>query len=258
MKIDIDALFDKYLDDFIENNLDKYSPNQIEKMVEEIYEEFGTKPNLVLCGLSPIEYFRQKKTQELLEEFENSFTSGSSVCDFLCRELENRKDAEDELISFSKDSSDEIATCAVNILSQMNSEKALKSFLVDIDKGELCESLTESMIEAMVKNADMVKEDLLLIYDVNKPIHKQFLEFFESMSKDDRVYQILFDEYLNRKENRAEVYGYFGKYGDDRILGYLYGEVENNELTAIELEEIKLAIEKLGGDFDRLIVKTSH
>ena len=258
MKIDVDALFDKYLDEFIENNLDKYSPSQIEKMVEQIYEEFGNKPNLVLAGLSPKEYFKQMSTKDLLNEFSESMDNGFSVCEFLCRELELRKDAEEQLINFSQEENEEIATYAINILGEMKSKKALLTFIELIVSQKVSFELVEVMIEAMVKNADEIKEELLLVFENSKSKSGLFLEVLASMSKDDRVYQILFDEYLNRKENRAEIYGYFAKYGDERILGFLYEEVENNSLTPIELEEIKLAIEKLGGKFEDLNVKICH
>ena len=258
MKIDVDALFDKYLDDFIENNLDKYSPSQIEKMVEQIYEEFCNKPNLVLLGLSPKQYFKQMSTKELLKEFMEASEIGLSPCELLCGELETRKDAEDDLLKVVEKGNEEIATCAINILGEMNSKKALTSFIELIIGKKASIDLVEVMIEAMVKNANEIKEELLLIYDNKNPMHLLFLEVFASMSKDDRVYQILFDEYLTRKENRAEIYAYLAKYGDDRILGFLYSEVENNTLTPIELEEIKLAIEKLGGEFEDLKVKICH
>lgn len=258
MKIDIDALFDNYLQDFIDKNSDKYTPEQIERMIETIYEDFGKKPNLSLAGLSPIQYFKQKKTQELISEFKESFQGDNQVCEFLCRELQKREDAEDDLISFSNSKNDEMATCSVNILCEMNSKKSLKSFINSILDKRATDGLLESMVDAMCKNADLIKEELLEIYDVNNPVCKVFLEVFASMSRDERVYQILFDEYLNRKNNRAEIYGLLAKYGDDKILGYLYGEVENTVLNPIELEEIKLAIEKLGGDFNHLIVKSSH
>lgn len=258
MKIDVDALFDNYLDDFIEKNLDKYSPNQLEKMVESLYEEFGNKANLVLCGLSPIEYYKQMTTEDLLTEFKESFEEIGSACEFLCRELQKRQDAEDNLVDFAKSKNTEIATCAVNVLSEMNSKKALLTFLKSVESRLVEDELYEVMVEAMSKNADCIKEELLSLYDSNNYAHKVFLEIFASMSKDERVYQILFDEYLRRTENRTELYGFFAKYGDERILGFLYGEVETKQLTPIELEEIKLAIEKLGGDFNNLINKNSH
>ena len=81
--IDVDALFDKYLDDFIDKNIDKYSPHQIEKMIVQIYEEFSNTPNLVLCGLSPVQYFANMKTDELLEGLKTFVESGLSVCELL-------------------------------------------------------------------------------------------------------------------------------------------------------------------------------
>ena len=69
MKIDIDALFDEYLNEFIENNGNVLSATDIEKKIADLYVEFGNEPCEALGGLTPIEYFNSLPTVELLTLF---------------------------------------------------------------------------------------------------------------------------------------------------------------------------------------------
>jgi hypothetical protein len=76
MKIDIDALFDEYLNEFIEKNGDVLSATDIEKKIADLYVEFGKVPCEELGGLSPIEYLNSLQTKELLEIFKEGIEDG--------------------------------------------------------------------------------------------------------------------------------------------------------------------------------------
>ena len=260
MKIDIDALFDEYLNDFIEKNCSVLSANEIEKKIEELYNEFGNLSNDALGGLSPIEYFKQKPTEELLELFKEGVEEGASASDYLCKALESRKDAEDSLLEMALGKDEELSICAVNVLSGMGAKKSLQKFVQVLAEQRLPVNVSDVITEALCVHADVVKEDVLKAYNPIGLGAESFEEVFSNMSKDERVFKLLYASFLNNKNNLAINAQYLAKYGDDRALTVLYSTIKRKDISIIEYSEIKNAIEKLGGEVedDGRFVKTAH
>ena len=260
MKIDVDALFDEYLNDFIEKNCNVLSASDIEKKIGELYEEFGNLPCDVLGGITPIEYFKIKPTKELLELFKKGIEEGASASDYLCKALETRPEAEDSLFKMALSKDEELAVCAINVLGSMKAEKSLKAFVKVLGEQTLPVNVSDVITEALCLNADLVKEAVISAYKQNSVGAEAFEEVFSNMSKDERVFKLLYASFLNNKTNLAINASYLAKYGDERALTVLYSTIKRNDISIIEYSEIKNAIEKLGGEVedDGRFVKTAH
>ena len=184
MKIDIDALFDEYLNEFIEKNGDVLSATDIEKIIAELYVEFGNVPCNELGGLSPVEYFNSLPTDELLVLFKEGIEDGDSASDYLCSALEKRADAEDDLLNMALSQNEELSICSINVLSAMGLEKSLKKFVEVLGACNLPIAVKDVLTEALCANADIVKEDVIKAYKPTGAGAESFEEVFSNMSKD--------------------------------------------------------------------------
>ena len=250
MKIDIDALFDEYLNDFIEKNGEILSASEIEKKIADLYVQFGDIPCEKLGGLSPIEYFETMSTNELLGLFREGIEEGDSVSEYLCKVIEKRADAEDGLLDMALCQNEELSVCAINVLGAMGLDKSLKAFVKVLSERKLSSTISDVLTEALCINADKVKEDVIKVYNPIGAGADSFEETFSNMSKDDRVFKLLYAAFLNNKSNLAINAGYLAKYGDDRALTVLYSTIKRNDISILEYSEIKNAIEKLGGEVE--------
>ena len=260
MRIDIDALFDAYLNDFIEKNGDVLSPTEIEKRISILYEEFGNIPCKELGGHTPIEYLKTMPTEELIECFKEGIEEGESASDYVCKALETRIDAEEELLKMALGEDEELSICSINVLANMGAEKSLKRFVDVLNSKKIPTTVCDVMTEALCSNADLIKEDVLKVYNPNGPGAESFEEVLSNMSKDERVFKLLYASFLNNKSNLAINASYLAKYGDDRALTVLYSTIKRNDISIIEYSEIKNAIEKLGGEVedDGRFVRNTH
>ena len=64
--IDVDELFDKYISDFVYQNIGKVKPEEIENQIPKLYVEFGDKALDELDGFTPNTYYVQFEIKELL------------------------------------------------------------------------------------------------------------------------------------------------------------------------------------------------
>lgn len=251
MTIDIDKLFEEYFKKFIAENMGKYTEDELESKVAEIYGEFGSTKLDELGGKTPEEYFKEMSSEELVNCLADCVKNGTPVSDYLCDELEKREDSHALLVEFvSSTELDELATYAVNILNASGSKIALKKYVDVICEGKAKESLIEAVTEALADNANEIKEEILAVYDKNQKSAKYFVEILSCVSFDDRVFEILCDEFLTHTDNLALYATYLSKYGDDRALPLLYEQIKKDGISYIDYKEMKLAIEALGGEYE--------
>lgn len=261
MKIDVDAIFDEYLNDFIEKNAGVLSAVEIEKKIEELYLEFGNIPCDKLGGKTPLEYFGSMDSDRLLELLKEGIDEGESVSDYLCKTLESRLDCEEALTEMALEGEEELAVCAINILGAMGSKKSLVKFVEALSEKKLPSVISDVLTEAVCKNADAVKEEVIKAYKPTGIGAESFEEILSNMSRDERVFKLLYACFLNNRASLALNAQYLAKYGDERALTVLYSTIKRQDISLLEYSELKNAIEKLGGEVEddgRFVRQTSH
>ena len=67
MTIDVDKLFEEYFKKFIAENIGKYTEDELESKVADIYAEFGNAKIDKLGGKTPITYFGEMTDEELFD-----------------------------------------------------------------------------------------------------------------------------------------------------------------------------------------------
>lgn len=250
--IDVDELFDKYISDYVYSNIGKVKPEEIENQIPKLYVEFGKSSLKELDGKSPEDYYKSFDTKDLLNCLKNHLEKGVAVSDFLCEAITAAKDAEDALVSaLGQDNDEEFTLYLMNMLGELGCKKAASRYLEFI-LWDYPESIRELATELLRDNAELVKESVLNQFKETDDIKRACLtEILSCCEKDDRVFDILVAEFA-KHQNQIPLYaGYLAKYGDDRALPFLMAAIEREKISYADFEELRFAIEALGGEYNK-------
>jgi hypothetical protein len=67
--------------------------------------------------------------------------------------------------------------------------------------------------------------------------------------RSDEIYSILLDEFISAGEKTPIRASYLAAYGDTRALPVLMERIEDRSIGFVEFQELKYAIEALGGEY---------
>lgn len=251
--IDVDQLFDKYISDYVYSNIGKVKPEEIENKIPELYVKFGGEKLKELDGKTPCEYYKSFTPEELLGCLKEHLISDVSVSDFLCEALTENPDSEDALVDAVKGDEDEEFTLYVmNMLAEKQSKKCLLRYL-ELVTWDYSEPIKELATEYLRDNAEAVKEQVLTAYkEADESVKPYLTEILAGCKSDDRVFDILTLEFVRHGENVPLYANYLAKYGDERALPFLMTAIENEKISYADFEELRFAIEALGGSYDKI------
>ena len=250
--LDMDGLFDKYISDFVYKNIGKLKPEEIEDNIPLLYEKFGDEKLEELDGKTPNTFYKQYSIKELLECLKEHITSSVPVSDFLCETIQSNNDNEDALVSALDDDNEEFILYVMNMLDVVKSKKCVKKYLNFIT-WDYPEPIKELATELLCQNADLVKEDIVSQFKDCSEQVKGYLTQVLSYTTfgDDRVFDILIAEFAKNQDNIPLYAGYLSKYGDERALPFLLTAIESDKINYFDFEELRFAIESLGGTYDK-------
>ena len=69
--------------------------------------------------------------------------------------------------------------------------------------------------------------------------------------KNDKIFNVLLNEFRGDAENIPMHASYLAAYGDARALPYLLDRIDGEEINFVEYQELKFAIEALGGEYTK-------
>ena len=243
---DFDGMFDKRLSEYISKNVGKYKEEEWEDMIPEMYAKFG---NTVLksLGTSPNGYYAAMSPEELVKCLRAHVKNGVPVSEFLCKAIEARPGCESMLLPLLENGEEGLKQYVVNILG--SSPAAIPVYMRMIEREE-DEDFKNQCVDFIKENADLVKEQALENYKngVEKPLMLEILS--KVKERDGRVYDILLAEFLSGEDVPMHA-GYLASYGDERALPYLLEKIDEEGISYIEYQELKYAIEALGGEYTK-------
>ena len=250
--LDIDALFDKYIEEYVFANVGKVKPEEIENKISELYVKFGDEKLKELDGFTPRTYYAQYSGEELLECLKLHLEKRVAVSDFLCETIVKNKENEQALIlALNEENDEEFLLYLLNMLSEINS-KACKDKLLDFVCWDYGEGVKEVATEQLCLSANDIKEELISRYNEAQQEAKTYLTEILSYVKDDeRVFDILVKEFKIHQSNLPIYANYLVRYGDERALEYLLEKIEDTSISYADFEELRFAIEALGGTYDK-------
>ncbi len=243
---DFDAMFDDKLASYIKDYGDKYKESEWEDVIPKMYQKFGDT-KLKLIGKTPRQYYAEMDDEMLVKTLKAHIKQGVAVSEFLCDAIEDRESCVDLLLPLLDGGEDEI-TYAMNILGAR--DEAIPKYM-EIMLSSESEDLKDACADYIKLKADSVKDDVLSHYKngTEKELMLEILSRVEE--KDEEVFNILLTAFRTDIENLPMHASFLASYGDDRALPYLMDKIDEEGISYIEFQELKYAIEALGGTYEK-------
>ncbi len=243
--IDFDGMFDEKLAEYMEENAGKYSEKQWETLIPKLYKKFGDT-FIKRVQNTPNGYYAAMTDEELVDSLVRHVREEIPVSDFLCRELE-RRDCPDSLLALLQTDDQELVTLALNVVG--GNPKAFPSYLELIAKTE-DEDVRDAVCEQLKSNADAAKDRALELYAEGVEKDRMLEILSRVKERDDRIFEILMREFRLAEEIPLHA-SYLAAYGDARALPVLMETIDREEIDYLEFQELKYAIEALGGEYTK-------
>ena len=244
--IDFDGLFDEKLAEYIEQNKEKYTEKQWESVIPRLYKKFGdTYVAKIKC--TPKEYYAKMTGEELVETLRKHLILDVPVPEFLCAEIEGR-DVNEELLKLFSVEEESVANYVVNLVGA--DTRAYDTYFEILVQEKFDEELRSDITDILRSDADLVKEKALAFYRDGKA-KEYMLEILSRVkTRDEVVFDLLLEAFLADDEKRQIRASYLAAYGDEQALPYLLNAIEDKSIGFVEFQELKYAIEALGGEYN--------
>ncbi len=244
--IDLDGLFDEKLAVYMEENKGKYTERQWENLIPVLYKKFGDT-YVSRIKSTPRQYYAAMSDEELAQTFAAHLSGHIPVPDFLCSELEGRNCTQ-LLLPLLSGGDEETVSYVINLIGA--DERAFPAYFAILTDENADGDVRETAAEKLKEKADAAKESALAFY--RKGQAKEYmLEILARVTvRDEAVFGILLDAFAEGGEKLPLRAGYLASYGDDRALPYLMNKIEDRSIGFVEFQELKYAIEALGGEYD--------
>lgn len=242
---DFDGMFDEKLSDYIAKNAGKYREEEWENIIPKLYQKFGDTV-IKSIGKTPRGFYAGMTDDDLVRSLKAHIRENVPVSEFLCDEIERRNLTESLLPMLNGTPSER--EYAMNIIGA--DERAIKTYmqiLVSTDDGDLKDRCADFIKE----KADLVTDEALANYKngVEKELMCEIMS--RSVVRNQQIFDILLKEFRCDAENIPMHASYLAAYGDERALPYLLDKIDEEGISFIEYQELKFAIEALGGEYNR-------
>lgn len=243
--IDFDGLFDEKLTQFMEENKNKYTEKQWEDIIPKLYKKFGdTYVAKVKC--TPKEYYAKMSDKELVQTLCAHLDTDIPTPEFLCAEIEKRGETQ-TLLPLLQGESETAALYALNLIGE--DKAAFDTYFTILTENRFTEDVRSDITDIFRLHADELKDRVFAAYQENKGAEYMLEILSRVKTRDEKVFQTLLSAFLSGEETPVRA-GYLAAYGDERALPYLTDKIEDKTIGFVEFQELKYAIEALGGEYD--------
>ena len=250
--LDVDALFENYIKDYVLKSVGKIKPEEIENQIPKLYEKFGQEKLKELGGLSPVEFYQNNTSKDNVELLKLHVENQVCVSDFLTQALIN-SDSEKEIVKALNESEEEEFLCyLISILNDKNCSLCAKRYL-EFVLYDYSENLRELATESLYSFADEVAGEIIKEFENLSPNKKECaLDILSHVNeKKDEIFDLLISEFVKNPKKTALYAGFLARYKDERALAFLYAKIEEENLSYADFEELRFAIETLGGEYNK-------
>lgn len=243
--IDFDGLFDEKLSVFMEENKEKYTEKQWEDVIPKLYKKFGdTYVAKVKC--TPKEYYAKMNDEDLVACLQAHLEQDVPAPEFLCAEVE-RRDVALALLPMLESENIQAVTYAINLLG--DNPVAFDAYFTILTENRADADVRSDLADIFRLHADELKEKVLSAH-ADGLLGDVALEILSRVQvRDERVYQLLLSAFLSGEQTPMRA-SYLAAYGDERALEHLLKKIEDESIGFVEFQELKYAIEALGGTYD--------
>lgn len=249
--LDFDKMFEDYALRYYEEHADDFeTPEEMEAVMPDIYEQWADAPSAALGGIAPRAFFeRIADPDELVDILIGTSEGEANPCSLLIDRIAQVPETAPRLSALIRDGSNVKAVMlAINLLSDMDAPHPFDAYVAWLTDESIDNEQRELAVEVMTDHADEVAEALYGLLENATFAQKTVIaEILVNAKHDERTYQLLL-ELLTEGDNVPLYAGYLGKYGDERAAAVLYRMLD--DCNYLEYIEIKNAIERMGGVVD--------
>lgn len=244
--MDFDGLFDEKLTVYMEEKKDKYTEREWEDVIPRLYKKFGDT-YVAKVGCTPKEYYARMTDEQLVQTLSVHLLQGVPVPEFLCNELEKRDNVE-LLLPLLESTDTATQSYAINLI--LDDKRAYDGYFSLLCNEDADEDVRDDIADIFKHNADEVMEKALKAYRDGVAVEYMLEILSRVVARSEEIYAILRDEFLSAGERTPMRASYLAAYGDARALPLLMEKIEDRSIGFVEFQELKYAIEALGGEYD--------
>ncbi len=249
--IDTDAYFAKFAPEYIKTHMKGLSPKQIEERIDELYKAFGEEKLEEFGGKSIKDYYMSFNADELVNALKEHLKKDVEPSSYLCEAIAAKQGGEEELVKMLSDGDDEAVLYAMNLLNDKNYTGALNTYLNFI-LSDYTEAVTELATEILSKNADKVSAAVLeALPEAPEDKKANLAEILSFAENADKIYEALVAEFLSHPCEIPFYSNLLSRYGDDRAIEVLTEKIESPKINYGDFQELRCAIEALGGEYNK-------
>lgn len=242
---DFDGMFEEKLSEYVAKNAGKYKEEQWEDIIPELYKRFGDT-KVKSLGMTPREFYAGMPDGELIKCLKTHLKQGVPVPDFLCSEIENRRPV--DLLAPLLDGTRSECEYAMNLIG---ADGALAGKYLTLLVGSDDTDMKDRCADFLKETADEASEQALKFYKEGTD-REYMLEILSRVKKkDDKIFEILLNAFRTSADDIPMHASYLAAYGDERALDYLLDKIDEEGINFIEYQELKFAIESLGGEYTK-------
>ena len=242
--IDFDGLFDEKLTQYMTENKNKHTEKEWENIIPKLYKKFGDT-YIAKLKCTPKQYYAKMSATELADTLSAHLSSDVPVPEFLCTEIESRG-AVDTLLPLLSCEDTQTVSYAINLIG--DDSRAFDGYFAILTENRLDEDIRSDIADIFRLHADEMKTRVLDAY--HQGLAKEYMLEILSRVKErsDEVYETLLLAFKTG-ENVPMHASYLAAYGDERALPHLLSRIEDRSIGFVEFQELKYAIEALGGEY---------
>ena len=243
--IDFDGLFDEKLTQYMEENKSKHTEREWENVIPKLYKKFGdTYVAKIKC--TPKEYYAKMTDSELVETLMGHLKEDVPVPEFLCAEIEKRNNPT-ALLPMLACEETQTVSYAISLIG--DDASAFDCYFNILAENRLDEEIRSDIADIFRMHADEVKERAYKAY-TDGVATEYMLEILSRVKqKEEKIYDVLLKAFLAGEEQTPMRASYLAAYGDERALPVLLEKIEDRTIGFVEFQELKYAIEALGGEY---------
>lgn len=243
--IDFDGLFDEKLAQYMAQNKNKHTEREWENVIPKLYKKFGDT-RIAKIGCTPKEYYAKMSDIELVETLKAHLIQDVPVPEFLCNEIEKRG-VVDILLPLLEEEDEEAVSYAINLIG--DDPRAFDSYFSILTKNRLTEDIRSDVTDILRAHADEVKEKAKAFYEQGIATEYMLEILSRVKAREEGIFALLLKEFRTF-DNVSTRASYLAAYGDERALPYLLERIEDRMIGFVEFQELKYAIEALGGEYN--------
>lgn len=247
---DFDGMFEEKLSAYIAKNSFKHSEEEWEDLIPELYKKFGDTI-IKSLGISPKQYYKNMTGDELIKCLKAHIKTEVPVPEFLLSEMGGRNMAEKLLPLLDVPEEREFAMGILDAHPAAMDKYMQMLICGDDDLKERCAEFLEEYISSSAADADKILRAAKENY--KSGVEREYMLEIISRSaiKDDEAFEILLTAFRTDPDNVPMHANYLAVYGDNRALKYLLDKIDGDEITFVEYQDLKFAIEALGGEYKK-------